>query len=68
MADQSTPQTAFQRFLAETGDRQAAALLKVKERTVKSWRRGERMPRPEAARDIVTRIPITLADIYGNAA
>ena len=40
-------------FLRELGDERAADAIGVKARTVGSWRRGERMPRPAHARCII---------------
>lgn len=54
------------KFLEVVGDRKASEWLGVKPRTVLSWRRGERFPRPAQAQKIVTRMPVTFADIYGN--
>ena len=34
-------------FLKEIGDNTAAKLIGVKPRTIASWRRGERFPRPD---------------------
>jgi DNA-binding transcriptional regulator YdaS (Cro superfamily) len=61
------PETPFQHYLAAIGDEEAARRLGVKVRTVKSWRLGDRVPRPEQARAIVGRAPVTLDDIYGTA-
>jgi DNA-binding XRE family transcriptional regulator len=59
------PNTPFQAHLAAIGDEEAARRLGVKLRTVKSWRLGDRTPRPEQARAIVGVLPVTLDDIYG---
>lgn len=40
-------------FIAKLGDERAAELFDVKVRTVQSWRRRERYPRPDQARRIV---------------
>jgi hypothetical protein len=37
----------------------------VKKRTVISWQRMERRPRPEIAQVIVERTPVTMEGIYG---
>lgn len=58
--------TPFQAYLRELGDARAAELFGVKPRTAKSWRRGERYPRPAQARVIAERSPVTLHDIYGS--
>jgi DNA-binding transcriptional regulator YdaS (Cro superfamily) len=39
-------------WITKVGDAEAAKRLGIKERTVKSWRLGERMPRPAKVRDI----------------
>lgn len=39
-------------FISEAGDDAAASLFNVSERTAASWRRGERSPRTEKAREI----------------
>jgi hypothetical protein len=59
------PNTPFQSYLAAIGDEEAARRLGVKVRTIKSWRLGDRVPRPEQARAIVGRAPVSLDDIYG---
>lgn len=40
-------------FIESVGDEAAAELFGAKVRTVQSWRRRERYPRPEQARQIV---------------
>lgn len=40
-------------LIAEIGDAEFAALHSIPVRTVQSWRRRERLPRPEQARAIV---------------
>lgn len=52
-------------YIKLIGDAKAASLWGVKERTVASWRRGERVPRREQAAKIVTSSPVSYADIYG---
>lgn len=59
--------TPFQRYLESIGDEQAAVILQCRRRTVKSWRLGDRTPRPEQARDIIARLPVTFDDIYGSS-
>lgn len=59
------PTTTFQRYLASLGDQKASEMLGVPRRTIKSWRLGDRAPRPTQAREITDRIPVTLNDIYG---
>lgn len=41
------------RFIDEIGDERAAELFGVKVRTVAGWRRGERIPRPKRALQII---------------
>jgi len=56
-------------FISEHGDAEFAALVEEPIRTVQSWRRRERMPRPGKARKII-RIAngrLDLASIYGCA-
>lgn len=60
------PRTAFQRYLESVGDEKAAEILQAKRRTVQSWRLGDRRPRPEEARQIIARLPVTFDDIYGT--
>jgi DNA-binding transcriptional regulator YiaG len=59
-------QTPFQRYLTAVGDVEAARVLGVKRRTVRSWRYGDRRPRPAQAREIVKLAPVSLDDIYSN--
>lgn len=40
-------------YIASIGDTEASQLFGIKERTAKSWRLGERRPRPEQAKEIV---------------
>lgn len=60
-------QTPFQRYLASLGDDVAAERLGIPRRTVKSWRLGDRVPRPAQARQIIAAMPISMGDIYGGA-
>lgn len=54
-------------FIAETGDDACVELFGVPLRTIQSWRRRERLPRPEQAREIVrlTSGRVTFDGIYG---
>jgi hypothetical protein len=54
-------------FIQKEGDAAAAALFGVKLRTIGSWRRLERTPRPTQARRIVeaTQGRVSMAGIYG---
>ena len=54
-------------FIEQEGDEKAARLFKVKPRTTKSWRLGDRTPRPKQARIIVKKSPVTMQEIYGKA-
>lgn len=45
--------TSLPEYIARVGDVAAANLFGVKRRTVESWRRGERVPRPSQANKIV---------------
>jgi hypothetical protein len=45
--------TTLPEFIAELGDSEAARLFGVPERTVQSWRRRERFPRPAMASRII---------------
>ena len=56
--------TPFQIYLADLGDERAAEVLKCKRRTIKSWRLGDRFPRPREALKIVARGVVTMDDIY----
>lgn len=52
-------------YIKETGDAKCAKLFGVKVRTVRSWRLGERFPRPAQAQVIVKKSPVTHEGIYG---
>lgn len=52
-------------YIQQVGDEAASILFGVKRRTVESWRRKERHPRPEQARLIVKKSPVTMEGIYG---
>lgn len=55
-------------FIAEVGDEKAADLFGVKLRTVESWRRGERTPRPKQAQQIIAAADgrLDFQSIYGS--
>lgn len=57
-------------FIKSKGDEQCASLWGVPVRTVASWRRGERTPRPSKAREIAeaTGGEVTLGEIYSEPA
>lgn len=52
-------------YIKQVGARRFAKQFKVKERTVASWQRMERRPRPEKAQEIVEKTPVTMEGIYG---
>lgn len=56
-------------FIEAEGDAACASLWNVKERTVASWRRGERFPRPAKANQIIESSGgrLTHASIYAAA-
>lgn len=56
--------TPFQIYLTDLGDLRASEVLGRKVRTIQSWRRGERRPRPTDAADIVARGVVSMDDIY----
>ena len=64
MAILSLPQ-----FIESIGDEAAAQLFDAELRTVPSWRRRERLPRPEKAQRMVVAAEgqLTLDSIYGVA-
>lgn len=57
-------------FIAELGDEEAARLLDAPLRTVQSWRRRERKPRPAQAARIIAAAEgrLDYAGIYGAPA
>jgi len=57
-------------YIEKLGDEKAAKLFGVKERTVASWRRGERIPAPKTAKKIVrvAKGDLTLDDVYSPQA
>lgn len=59
----------LKKYIQEHGDIKCAELFNVKPRTTASWRRGERLPRPDQANEIVilTNGEVSLYDIYHNA-
>jgi len=52
-------------YIKQVGAARFAKQFKVKKRTVESWRRMERRPRPEKAQEIVEKTPVTMEGIYG---
>lgn len=58
----------LKKYIQKQGDDKCAQLFNVKPRTVASWRRGERYPRPDQANLIVeaTKGEVTLAGIYSS--
>lgn len=61
--------TILSKFIEEIGDEAASKAFGVKLRTVQSWRRGERLPRPRQVARIVAGSGgrVGLAGIYGAA-
>lgn len=55
-------------YIEAHGDEKAAAIFGVKERTVASWRRGERWPRPATWREVVEKSggKVTLSDLLAG--
>lgn len=56
--------TEFQQYLHQLGDEKASRLFGVARRTAQSWRLGERKPRPDQAKAIIDKTPLTYASIY----
>jgi len=56
----------LKQYLEKLGDAKAAKKFGIKERTIRSWREGDRTPRPEHARLIVSLSPVTMKGIYGE--
>ena len=52
-------------YIEQIGVNRFAKQFKVKPRTVASWKRMERRPRPEKAQEIVEKTPVTMEGIYG---
>lgn len=52
-------------YITKVGDQIAATQFGVKPRTTASWRRRERLPRPDQAERIVAESPVTYEGIYG---
>lgn len=57
-------------YIVEVGDEVAARVLNAEERTIASWRRGERTPRPKKAFEIEKTLKgrVSFADCYRSAA
>ena len=53
-------------YIHTVGIERFAKQFKVKPRTVRSWIRMERYPRPAKAQEIVEKTPVTMQDIYGS--
>ena len=53
-------------YITQHGDSECSKRFGVKERTVASWRRGERTPRPAQARKIISGSggDVSMSDIY----
>jgi DNA-binding transcriptional regulator YiaG len=52
-------------YIKQIGAAKFARQFRVKRRTVESWKRMERRPRPETAQEIVEKTPVTMEGIYG---
>lgn len=52
-------------YIKQIGIDRFAKQFKIKPRTVLSWQRMERRPRPEVAQQIVEKTPVTMEGIYG---
>lgn len=55
-------------FITQHGDERCAELFEVEVRTVASWRRGERSPRPDKALEIVAKAggQVSMDGIYSK--
>lgn len=54
-------------FIARHGDEEAARILGIRPRTAQAYRLGNRVPRPERAREFVRRAPqLTMASVYAD--
>ena len=54
----------LKQYILKRGDATCAELFNVKQRTVQSWRLGDRYPSREKALEIVAKTKLTLKDIY----
>lgn len=52
-------------YIRLIGDEPFAKLIGVSKHAARSYRTGERSPRPAVARKIVKKTPVTLEGIYG---
>ena len=52
-------------YIKQIGVNRFAKQFKLNPRTVLSWQRMERRPRPEIAQTIVEKTPVTMEGIYG---
>lgn len=52
-------------YIKQIGISRFAKQFKLKPRTVLSWQRMERRPRPGVAQKIVEKTPVTMEGIYG---
>lgn len=52
-------------YIEQIGVAKFAKAFGIKRRTVESWKRMERRPRPEQAQRIVEKTPVTMEGIYG---
>lgn len=52
-------------YIKKVGVKNFAKTFRLNQRTVTSWLYAARRPRPETARRIVKRTPVTMEGIYG---
>ena len=52
-------------YIKQVGIKKFAKQFKLNPRTVLSWQRMERRPRPGIAQTIVEKTPVTMEGIYG---
>lgn len=59
---------SLKRYIEAVGDTVAAELFNVEQRTVSAWRRGERLPRTNKAKEIIkaTKGRLKMDDIYND--
>ena len=53
-------------WIERTGENVAAALLEVEIRTIRAWRRGEKIPGVKMTQRIIDRTPVTADGIYSG--
>jgi DNA-binding transcriptional regulator YiaG len=52
-------------YIKQVGDDKFAKIIGVSKHAARSWRTGERRPRPAQAQKIVAKTPVTMQEIYG---